>query len=138
MHTPTLTWQDDALVIVDQTRLPTEKVLVRLTSADDVFRAIRSMQVRGAPAIGIAAAFGATACRSATADRQVFWSRSTSWQTGLSPPAPRPSTAWALNAAYAEPAPAGPVPELKQLLLAEAQSMIQTQRRVPCHRTPRR
>jgi methylthioribose-1-phosphate isomerase len=47
-----------ALVLVDQTRLPRETVLVRCRGADDVARAIRSMQVRGAPAIGVAAAYG--------------------------------------------------------------------------------
>lgn len=58
MITPTLYWQDDALVIIDQRALPTKKVLRKLTTAEEVFEAIRTMQVRGAPAIGIAAAFG--------------------------------------------------------------------------------
>jgi methylthioribose-1-phosphate isomerase len=47
-----------ALILVDQTRLPREIVLVHCTTAEDVARAIRSMQVRGAPAIGVAAAYG--------------------------------------------------------------------------------
>ncbi|HEY1294719.1 MAG TPA: S-methyl-5-thioribose-1-phosphate isomerase [Chloroflexota bacterium] len=47
-----------ALVLVDQTRLPRETVLVRCHTAEDVADAIRSMQVRGAPAIGVAAAYG--------------------------------------------------------------------------------
>jgi methylthioribose-1-phosphate isomerase len=47
-----------ALVLIDQTRLPRETVLVRCLSAEDVAHAIRSMQVRGAPAIGVAAAYG--------------------------------------------------------------------------------
>lgn len=46
------------LVLVDQTRLPRETALVRCRNADDVAHAIRSMQVRGAPAIGVAAAYG--------------------------------------------------------------------------------
>ena len=44
--------------IVDQTRLPGEFVTVRLTAADQVAHAIRSMQVRGAPLIGVAGAYG--------------------------------------------------------------------------------
>src|SRR5215831_13342326 len=50
--------QQSALVLVDQTRLPHETVLVPCRSVDDVAHAIRSMQVRGAPAIGVAAAYG--------------------------------------------------------------------------------
>jgi methylthioribose-1-phosphate isomerase len=49
---------DPALVLVDQTRLPRETVLVRCRSTEDVAHAIQSMQVRGAPAIGVAAAYG--------------------------------------------------------------------------------
>jgi methylthioribose-1-phosphate isomerase len=50
--------QQRALVLVDQTRLPHETVLVACRSAQDVANAITSMQVRGAPAIGVAAAYG--------------------------------------------------------------------------------
>ena len=47
-----------ALVILDQTKLPGEVVYLRLTRQEDIHRAIRSLQVRGAPAIGAAAAIG--------------------------------------------------------------------------------
>jgi methylthioribose-1-phosphate isomerase len=47
-----------ALVLIDQTRLPRETVLVSCHTAEDVARAIKSMQVRGAPAIGVTAAYG--------------------------------------------------------------------------------
>jgi methylthioribose-1-phosphate isomerase len=56
----TLWWDDDAgaLCMIDQTRLPTEvAILTRVTSAE-VAEAIRRLQVRGAPAIGVAAAYG--------------------------------------------------------------------------------
>jgi methylthioribose-1-phosphate isomerase len=48
----------DALVILDQTKLPGEVAYLRLTRQEDIRRAIRSLQVRGAPAIGAAAAVG--------------------------------------------------------------------------------
>ncbi len=48
----------DAVVILDQTRLPHETVFVRLQTLEDAARAIRVMQVRGAPLIGAAAAYG--------------------------------------------------------------------------------
>lgn len=45
--------------LIDQTRLPTELVRIDLTDVPAVWEAIRSLRVRGAPAIGVAAAFGA-------------------------------------------------------------------------------
>ena len=44
--------------IIDQTRLPHELVIATLATIDDAARAIRTMQVRGAPLIGAAAAYG--------------------------------------------------------------------------------
>jgi methylthioribose-1-phosphate isomerase len=49
---------DDAVVMLDQRRLPLEESYVTLRSAEQVAEAITSMVVRGAPAIGIAAAYG--------------------------------------------------------------------------------
>ena len=51
-----------ALLLVDQTRLPRETVLVTCHTPEDVAHAIRSMQVRGAPAIGVSAAYGLALC----------------------------------------------------------------------------
>ena len=50
--------EDDRVVLLDQRRLPTEVVEVECRSAVEVADAIRAMVVRGAPAIGIAAAYG--------------------------------------------------------------------------------
>jgi methylthioribose-1-phosphate isomerase len=50
--------EDDRVVLLDQRRLPTEVVEVECRTAAEVADAIRTMVVRGAPAIGIAAAYG--------------------------------------------------------------------------------
>ncbi|HVC87464.1 MAG TPA: S-methyl-5-thioribose-1-phosphate isomerase [Gaiellaceae bacterium] len=50
--------EEDAVVFLDQRRLPLEEVEVRCASAGEVAEAITTMVVRGAPAIGIAAAYG--------------------------------------------------------------------------------
>jgi len=50
--------EDDRVVFLDQRRLPLEEVEVECRTAAEVAEAIRSMVVRGAPAIGIAAAYG--------------------------------------------------------------------------------
>ena len=55
---PTIEWQDDVVVMVDQRKLPAQETYVRCRTAADVARAIRTMVVRGAPAIGVAAAMG--------------------------------------------------------------------------------
>lgn len=52
-------WQADRLELLDQRRLPAEEHYLSLTSAAEVADAIRDMVIRGAPAIGIAAAYGA-------------------------------------------------------------------------------
>ncbi len=54
----TLEWTDDHLRILDQTRLPEETIYLDYDTVDEVASAIRDLKVRGAPAIGIAAAFG--------------------------------------------------------------------------------
>jgi methylthioribose-1-phosphate isomerase len=50
--------EDGAVVLLDQRRLPDERVELRLQSSAEVAEAIRTMAIRGAPAIGIAAAYG--------------------------------------------------------------------------------
>ncbi|MDR2000815.1 MAG: S-methyl-5-thioribose-1-phosphate isomerase, partial [Zoogloeaceae bacterium] len=54
----TIAEDGDAVVILDQTQLPAQTVFVRLTSLAEAARAIRAMQVRGAPLIGATAAYG--------------------------------------------------------------------------------
>lgn len=55
---PTLTEEGEGLLILDQTRLPHAAAMVRLQTAEEAAHAIRSMQVRGAPLIGVTAAYG--------------------------------------------------------------------------------
>ncbi|HEV1283756.1 MAG TPA: S-methyl-5-thioribose-1-phosphate isomerase [Bryobacteraceae bacterium] len=54
----TIEWTDAGVVMIDQTRLPREQVFVTCRSYIEVAVAIRSMVIRGAPAIGVAAAMG--------------------------------------------------------------------------------
>lgn len=51
-------WQNDKVLLIDQTRLPTEYTVVEIKRCADMAQAIRTMIVRGAPAIGVAAAYG--------------------------------------------------------------------------------
>lgn len=51
-------WKNDALVLLDQTKLPNDIVYEEFTTVEGVWDAIVTMKVRGAPAIGVAAAYG--------------------------------------------------------------------------------
>ena len=54
----TMYWAEDALYLLDQRRLPHEVNYLRCDSAEAISAGISDMVVRGAPAIGVAAAFG--------------------------------------------------------------------------------
>jgi methylthioribose-1-phosphate isomerase len=55
---PTILWRNESLELLDQTRLPTEVVVHICADVPTTYEAIRTLRVRGAPAIGIAAAYG--------------------------------------------------------------------------------
>ncbi|MDR0911147.1 MAG: S-methyl-5-thioribose-1-phosphate isomerase [Methanobrevibacter sp.] len=54
----TMEWKDNKLILIDQTKLPDELAYFICKTYEDVIIAIKTMVVRGAPAIGVAAAFG--------------------------------------------------------------------------------
>lgn len=54
----TIEWTDNSVRIIDQTKLPTELVYEQIDTVEQMYHAIKILKVRGAPAIGIAAAFG--------------------------------------------------------------------------------
>src|SRR5512138_1072790 len=58
MYFRTIVWRDDKVIMIDQTRLPGEEVYNEYTDFQGVAEAIRGMIIRGAPAIGVAAAMG--------------------------------------------------------------------------------
>ncbi|WP_255486628.1 S-methyl-5-thioribose-1-phosphate isomerase [Candidatus Nitrosotenuis sp. DW1] len=54
----TIEWKNNSVVMIDQTKLPTDLVYVTYTDYRDVANAIKTLIIRGAPAIGVAGAFG--------------------------------------------------------------------------------
>jgi methylthioribose-1-phosphate isomerase len=68
----TIGWKDGAVITIDQTKLPNKTVFLKVKRCDEVASAIRDMKIRGAPLIGVAAAFGLalTACHSKAKDRE--------------------------------------------------------------------
>jgi methylthioribose-1-phosphate isomerase len=67
----TVAWQGDRLVLLDQRRLPGEEVYLGCRTWPEVAEAIRTLAVRGAPAIGVAAAFGVALAGLASPARDV-------------------------------------------------------------------
>ena len=55
---PTIEWKDDSIVMIDQRKLPSAEVYVTCKTATEMAKAIKTMVIRGAPAIGVAAAMG--------------------------------------------------------------------------------
>jgi methylthioribose-1-phosphate isomerase len=55
---PTIEWKEEGIVMIDQRKLPASEVYVTCKTASEVARAIKTMVIRGAPAIGVAAAMG--------------------------------------------------------------------------------
>lgn len=73
-HIHAVAWRDDALELLDQRLLPGETRYQRLTTAAEVAEAIRAMVVRGAPAIGITAAYGVVlAARAGYTGKHAHW-----------------------------------------------------------------
>ncbi len=78
MTTDAVRWRDNALELLDQRALPNRVAYLRYTAAAEVAQAIRDLVVRGAPAIGCAAAYGmalaGAACRAAPSDADnILW-----------------------------------------------------------------
>ncbi len=126
----TIVWAQDRVRIIDQTKLPRQRLYVDIRTADGMIAAIQGMQIRGAPALGVAGAFGvALAGRSISApDREAFIAE-------LRPLAQRVAEArptavnlsWGVRrlmdrleaSHYREPE------ELQRMLLAEAQKVLE-------------
>ncbi len=124
-----LRWTADRLILLDQTRLPTEEIDRECVRWEEVAAAIRTLVVRGAPAIGVAAAFGVVlAARASRATSfEALTSDLESAITGLA--ATRPTAVnlfWALErmrrAALA--AKRAPLDRVPGLLLDEAQRIL--------------
>ncbi len=70
MPVATIAWRDGALELIDQTRLPNELVHITCRDVETVAEAIEQLRVRGAPAIGVAAAYGVVVGAQLAADKQ--------------------------------------------------------------------
>jgi methylthioribose-1-phosphate isomerase len=117
-----ITWADGALLAIDQRLLPRELRWLRITTVDELIDAIKTLAIRGAPALGVAGAFGvALAAYTHIGDTDTTTSEAARIASA------RPTAvnlAWGVRRALAT-LPAGP-----DAVLAEAQQMLAEDARV--------
>jgi len=117
-----ITWADGVLLAIDQRLLPRELRWLRITTVDEVIDAIKTLAIRGAPALGVAGAFGvALAAYTHIGDTDTTTSEAARIASA------RPTAvnlAWGVRRALAT-LPAGP-----DAVLAEAQQMLAEDARV--------
>ena len=127
---PTLAWTPQGVRFIDQTRLPIEESYVLATTYEQVADAIVTMVVRGAPAIGVSAAYGVAlgALRTQATTAAVFapeFDRICARLAGTRPTAV--NLFWAIDRmkrVFAELLAAGtPLDQIKEKILAEANAM---------------
>ncbi len=122
----TVAWAGDRVRLLDQTRLPLDEVFLELRDYREVAAAIREMRVRGAPAIGVTAAFGMAlaALEARQLDRPAFDAALTAARSLLA--ATRPTAVnlfWALERMATLAASAASVSDAVEALVAEAQAI---------------
>src|SRR3954452_20598421 len=124
---PTVEWQGESVVMIDQRKLPGTEVYVTCRTAQEVARAIKTMVIRGAPAIGVAAAMGialgmSKSKASGTKQFATEFQKTCDLMAGTRPTAV--NLFWAIDRmkrTFADAAQAGcSVDELKQRLIADA------------------
>ncbi|MEW5722101.1 MAG: S-methyl-5-thioribose-1-phosphate isomerase [Thermodesulfobacteriota bacterium] len=137
-----LEWKDDQVLMLDQRRLPWREEWLTCKTYRDVARCIRTMVIRGAPAIGLAGAMGLAlgALRLRTGNPVRFMSELAGIKEFLAGQRPTAvNLVWALERMWrlAEGLAGRPVGEVKAALRAEALAMheedIETNRRIGAH-----
>lgn len=121
----TIRWTTDGVVMIDQTRLPREERYVTCKTYEEVAEAIRSMVIRGAPAIGVAAAMGIAlgVARADGSDLDTHFEKISETLTRTRPTAV--NLFWAIDRmkrVYVE-SRSLPLAQLRERLVAEAQQI---------------
>ena len=118
---------DDRMLILDQTKLPGEEVYIEAETKEDIWDAIYHLRVRGAPAIGVAAAYGLyVSVRNFEGSIQEFEKALTEAKDYLVTARPTAvNLAWALNRMYAKYQSERPegIEEAKRILFDEAEKI---------------
>jgi len=124
----TLEWKNNTLLLIDQTKLPTKLTYVKCKNYVDVADAIKKLVVRGAPAIGVTAAFGLAlaAINSTTQDVKQFLNElNIAYDIILSTRPTAVNIQWGLNRIMQKIQNMTNISLMKQIILKEAILMAQ-------------
>jgi methylthioribose-1-phosphate isomerase len=120
---PSVRYRGDHLLILDQQQLPHHTVYLNVTTIEHVWEAISSLKVRGAPAIGISAAFGLALWSRSEKETDLFLFLEQLKKNRDFLASSRPTAVnlfWALDRVLSAANRAGSTPEAKELIEAEA------------------
>jgi len=138
MPVTTIEWTNNQIRMIDQTKLPEELIHLEISDIEVLAEAIKSLRVRGAPAIGIAGAFGVVlgVQNFAREDKEAFFKQLKETSEYLS--ATRPTAvnlSWAIQRMnrVADEHKSKPVAEIREQLLKEAQTIWEEDREI-CRR----
>ena len=124
----TVAWRDGSVILIDQTKLPNKLEYVKFDSYEQVANAIKNMIVRGAPAIGVCAAFGlslaATRSNSRTLE-ELFTDMRKAYYTLRSTRPTAVNLVWALERVMKRAREQNNIADVKKATLEEALKMSQ-------------
>ena len=135
MNFKTIEWKKDRVVMIDQRKLPLEETYVTCADYREVAEAIRVMIIRGAPAIGVAAAMGVAlgALQIGTSETKLFFEElEVIAKTLLSSRPTAVNLRWAVDRMQrlAESSSNLPIPQIKEILKREAILMEEEDRAI--------
>jgi len=122
----TVEWKDNTVIMIDQTKLPSNLEFVKFTDYNDVANAIRTLVVRGAPAIGISGAFGialAAINSQAKTKDDLIQDLQKAYKTLLETRPTAVNLAWALDKIMRVAKQGKEVSEIKNLIVQTAKEM---------------
>ena len=127
--TPTIKWENEKVVLIDQTKLPLEEVYIKTSDYREVCDAIYRLSIRGAPAIGVAGAYSCVLAANEIKTKNLINFKNKFFQTADKISATRPTAinlSWAVNQLKELCSNfSGDVSELKIMLLDRAVSINQ-------------
>lgn len=128
-------WEGDRVLLLDQTRLPQDTKFIEIDTVEAMHEAIQKLRIRGAPAIGIAAAYGLyLGIRSfETDDFEQFWQKTRETADYLSTARPTAvNLDWALNQLKdgIQNRNNNPIPEIKSWVLRYARQMHEEDKKI--------
>ena len=122
----TVKWENNQVIMIDQTKLPGRLVYVKYKKYEDVARAIQRLVVRGAPAIGVAAAFGmalAAISSKAKTPKALLKDLKIAYQRLRSTRPTAVNLVWALDQVMKEADSKNGVNEIKNSIILSSQNM---------------